>query len=140
MVKHVFKIQDTSDIVILSSIAILRVNDRMVPNLLVMTLKDASVKARLKGYVSGVALPRIILKDFRRFPISLPPVDIQQRWSWVSESIFRQCWVLFLENRNLRQTRDLLLPKLISGEIDVEKLDIKVPAENGVEAVAAAGV
>ncbi len=29
----------------------------------------------------------------------------------------------------LRQTRDLLLPKLISGEVDVSELDIKVPEE-----------
>jgi type I restriction enzyme, S subunit len=29
------------------------------------------------------------------------------------------------KNRNLRQTRDLLLPKLISGELDVSELDIK---------------
>ena len=29
-------------------------------------------------------------------------------------------------NQNLRQTRDLLLPKLISGELDVEELDIAV--------------
>ena len=28
------------------------------------------------------------------------------------------------KNANLRQTRDLLLPKLISGEIDVSELDI----------------
>jgi len=28
------------------------------------------------------------------------------------------------KNANLRRTRDLLLPKLISGEIDVENLDI----------------
>ena len=28
------------------------------------------------------------------------------------------------EKRNLRQTRDLLLPKLISGEIDVSELNI----------------
>ena len=31
---------------------------------------------------------------------------------------------LRLKNANLRQTRDLLLPKLISGEIDVSELDI----------------
>ena len=29
----------------------------------------------------------------------------------------------------LRQTRDLLLPKLISGEVDVSELDIKMPVE-----------
>ncbi|WP_448267424.1 hypothetical protein [Nostoc sp. DSM 114159] len=31
---------------------------------------------------------------------------------------------LIQKNINLRQTRDLLLPKLISGEIDVEQLEI----------------
>ena len=29
------------------------------------------------------------------------------------------------KNRNLRQTRDLLLPKLISSEVDVSRLDIQ---------------
>ncbi|WP_445631176.1 hypothetical protein [Nostoc sp. DSM 114167] len=31
---------------------------------------------------------------------------------------------LIQKNINLRQTHDLLLPKLISGEIDVEQLEI----------------
>ena len=31
---------------------------------------------------------------------------------------------LVLQNANLRATRDLLLPKLVSGEIDVSDLDI----------------
>jgi len=33
--------------------------------------------------------------------------------------------LLMLKNRNLRKTRDLLLPKLISGQLDVEDLDIE---------------
>ena len=32
---------------------------------------------------------------------------------------------LVTKNQNLRQTRDLLLPKLISGELDVSELDIE---------------
>jgi type I restriction enzyme S subunit len=38
--------------------------------------------------------------------------------------IFRQIEVFSLKNINLRKTRDLLLPRLISGEIDVENLAI----------------
>jgi type I restriction enzyme S subunit len=36
-----------------------------------------------------------------------------------------------LERRNttLRRTRDLLLPKLISGEVDMPELDISIPEE-----------
>ncbi len=33
-----------------------------------------------------------------------------------------------MKNANLRQTRDLLLPRLISGELDVSQLDIAHPA------------
>ena len=31
---------------------------------------------------------------------------------------------LIFQNKNLSQTRDILLPKLISGEIDVSEFDI----------------
>jgi hypothetical protein len=38
---------------------------------------------------------------------------------------------LHAKNANLRRTRDdLLLPNLISGEVDVEKIKIRMP-ENG---------
>jgi hypothetical protein len=40
-----------------------------------------------------------------------------------------------MKNINLRRTRDLLLPKLISGEVDVEGLDIET-GDAMVEAVA----
>ena len=40
---------------------------------------------------------------------------------------------LYLKNSNLRKTRDLLLPKLISGQLDVEDLEIDI-GEQPVEA------
>jgi len=40
--------------------------------------------------------------------------------------MFRIVFDLAGKNRNLRTTRDLLLPKLISGKLDVEDLDIDV--------------
>lgn len=36
---------------------------------------------------------------------------------------------LRFRNTNLRQTRNLLLPKLISGEVDVSELDIATQEE-----------
>ena len=43
----------------------------------------------------------------------------------------RQAAILRLKNTTLRRTRDLLLPRLISGEVDVSELDIAVPEEAG---------
>ncbi|MBA4388400.1 MAG: restriction endonuclease subunit S [Verrucomicrobia bacterium] len=44
-----------------------------------------------------------------------------------ARDVLKQKGGLERRNRNLRQTRDLLLPKLISGEIDVSGLDIEIP-------------
>lgn len=51
--------------------------------------------------------------------------------SWL-RPVFRQLEVLAAKNNNLRATRDLLLPKLISGEVSVEN----IAAETEVEALA----
>lgn len=45
-------------------------------------------------------------------------------FSKLTTPIFEKIEILRRRNHNLRQTRDLLLPKLISGEIDVSQLDI----------------
>lgn len=124
--KHIFVVEKEIDLVILSSIAILRPNGRMLPHLLAMYLKDPSVEARMKGYVSGVAVPRIVLKDFRKFKIVIPPKNLQHNWFELAEPMIEQCWRLISKNANLRQTRDFLLPKLISSEMDVSELDIKI--------------
>jgi type I restriction enzyme, S subunit len=41
--------------------------------------------------------------------------------------MFSEIASLGRKNTTLRRTRDLLLPRLISGEVDVSKLDIVVP-------------
>ena len=49
--------------------------------------------------------------------------------SFVEPILDLKIHLLVQVNQNLRQTRDLLLPKLISGEVDVSELEIKVPEE-----------
>ena len=56
--------------------------------------------------------------------VTVADSQIKGQFSDFATSIFQQTEALQQRNRNLRQTRDLLLPKLISGEIDVFELDI----------------
>lgn len=60
----------------------------------------------------------------------IPPDALQARFRELVDPLFSQIATLGLKNRNLRQTRDLLLPKLISGELDVSELDITIPEAN----------
>jgi type I restriction enzyme S subunit len=121
--KHTFVVTEEMDLVILSSIAILRPNKRIRSNFLNFLLRDPNIKARMEGFVSGVALPRIILKEFRQFLIVLPPKNLQEKWANIADPIIELCMCLIRQNTQLRKTRDLLLPRLLSGQIS---LDVKV--------------
>jgi type I restriction enzyme, S subunit len=117
--KYIFVNQTEQDLVLLSSIAILRPNFLIQPHILSLYLKTPHVKARMSGYVSGVAIPRIVLKDFRQFPIVLPPKNIQDEFGYMVTPLFDLIYVLLKKNSILKAARDQLLPKLISGELDV---------------------
>ena len=58
------------------------------------------------------------------FKIALPFIEIRNKFESIADSFNSQVACLNQKNDNLRKTRDLLLPKLISGQIDVENLDI----------------
>jgi len=59
--------------------------------------------------------------------IILPPLDLRNGFSSMVAPIRRLGISLLAKNTTLRRTRDLLLPRLISGEVDVSELDITVP-------------
>jgi type I restriction enzyme S subunit len=118
--KHIFVNRVECDVVLLSSIAILRPNARINSHLLAATLISPENKGRLKNYVTGAAIPRIVLKDFKRFQFVLPSKQVQADWAKRAEPLTELCWQLVDQIQNLRRTRDLLLPRLLSGQIDVE--------------------
>lgn len=57
---------------------------------------------------------------------AVPPTALITKFEKFASDLIAQVLNLTSKNNNLRQTRDLLLPRLISGEIDVENLDIKI--------------
>lgn len=129
--KHTFVVEEEQDVVLLSSIAMLRPNQqRISPFYLALHLRQNEVKQRLKGYVSGVAIPRIVLKDFRKFLILVPDMATQSEFERLTQPLRAQVLNLLNRNANLRRTRDLLLPRLVSGELDVSELGI-VGVEEG---------
>jgi type I restriction enzyme S subunit len=117
--KHVFVVEEDMDIVILSSIAILRPNERYHPLLLATFLKLESTLTALENIVTGAVIPRIVLKDFRKFELSIPPKKIQESALVYIQPIYQKCWANNRQIRALEKLRDTLLPKLMSGEVRV---------------------
>jgi type I restriction enzyme S subunit len=69
---------------------------------------------------------RVKPDDFLSMEIFVPGRPITLEFSELVAPILSSANTLRLKNQNLRQTRDLLLPKLVSGEVDVSDLDINV--------------
>lgn len=57
-------------------------------------------------------------------PIVLPPVELVARFDDFCHSVFDVIFANGLQNEQLANMRDTLLPKLMSGEIDVSDLDL----------------
>jgi len=57
--------------------------------------------------------------EFMSKQVVLPPLELCAVFRKYAQPIMQNCYKLNSKNSNLRKTRDLLLPKLISGEIEV---------------------
>ncbi len=67
-------------------------------------------------------------EDFLNFQtLNVPDITTQSKFENTVQPIIEEKDALSLENSTLKQSRDLLLPRLISGKLDVEKLDITFP-------------
>ncbi len=124
--KEIFICSETKDEAILSSIAIFRPNpDIIVPEVLLYLLKQPSVRKDVgDNYVSGSALPRIVLKDFKKYRFVLPPMEEQEKIGGVLRSIRKQTKANANEIHQLSSLKDTLLPKLMAGELNVSGLDL----------------
>jgi type I restriction enzyme S subunit len=126
--KHVFVWNHDIDVVLLSSIAILRPNlKEILPYFFSLILKQDSTKSMMSGYVSGSALPRIILKDFKKMKLIIPDFSLIKKFESIAEPIYCQINSLNKQLEKLEIVRDKLLSRLISGRLSVDNLDIHSP-------------
>ena len=84
-------------------------------------------KSFAKGMANGttvLGLPREGVLDFR---LVEPPKPVLRAYEGFATPLYGLAELLEDKNDALHRTRDLLLPKLISGEVDVSELDIRLP-------------
>lgn len=76
------------------------------------------------SYNVGSTQPLIRQKDLLKIKIILPPRDIIEEYEKISNRIMKCILKNKLEIEKLTKLRDILLPKLMSGEIDVSNIEI----------------
>ena len=56
--------------------------------------------------------------------INIPPKEIITDFNYAVSPMIRKIQNSFFENKALKETRDALLPRLMSGELDVSEIDL----------------
>ncbi|MDA8412681.1 MAG: restriction endonuclease subunit S [Desulfobacteraceae bacterium] len=75
----------------------------------------------LRDVIGGAAQPQITLEGISSVELATPPMPLRSHFQAIVLPMFQQAWALDAQVENLQRTRDLLLPRLLSGQIDVEK-------------------
>ena len=96
----------------------------ITPEYLLLYLRSAAgVEAITKGTVGAVQL-KLPIKNIQAIPVPLLSKTEAESLNEVLLAIFNQISANVTESKRLAETRDVLLPKLMSGELDVSDLDI----------------
>lgn len=88
------------------------------------TLKQPDVYYEIVNRGQGSAQPNISASDIMSIPCVIPSKEAINKFNKTIQPLFDLIISNQRENHHLSTFRDSLLPKLMSGEIDVSKLDI----------------
>ena len=127
---NIFIYQEEYPMVLLSSIAIIRTNkNKILPEFLKYYLENPSIKKYIQTtYTSGSVIPRIILKDFKKFPINYPDIANQKKIIGVLKSIDEKIAINEEINTNLFELSNVLhsdFIKSIDNNNECSYIDLK---------------
>ena len=78
----------------------------------------------IEGMASGSTFKEISGAGMKSVPVVIPDNETIEKFNTFCTPIFQQQEVLETENSRLTDIRDALLPKLMSGELDVSDIDL----------------
>ena len=75
----------------------------------------------------GATFAELTKGTFKKIPVLTPPQAVMDAFAETEAPLFKQIENLMRQNAHLTRTRDLLLPRLISGKLPVEAVPIAFP-------------
>lgn len=107
-----------------NNIIMLRPEDAHLRYYLYIWFKYLQGQALIQGIKGGSAQPKFNKTDFKNTSVLIPPKDILTRFHEAVAPMFEMISQKQIETAHLADLRDTLLPKLMSGEIDVADLGL----------------
>jgi type I restriction enzyme S subunit len=96
-----------------------------------LTIDSEEFHQKKNQYCTGATQMSLTNDGLQKIKIAVPAKNTIEDFGKVTLPLLNKVFVLQKINKVLRTTRDLLLPKLISGELDISDLEVVVRTANG---------
>lgn len=101
------------------SVFTIRANDRITNEYLYLVLLSDDMKSYCDQNAHGAAQRGIRMADLRAYKFLLPPQGILNEFTMFANPLIKKVQSLQHQKKDLTEARDRLLPKLMSGEIEL---------------------
>ena len=118
---------DPTNYIASTRLMVLRNRSSMISSSLLyryLMLNDVLEEFILKTESRSGTFPQGCFEDLSRITVSYSPIKRQEEINGAIEDIHSLSWNIEKENQQLSSIRDSLLPRLMSGELDVSNLEI----------------
>ena len=102
-----------------SGMVILRNLGVVSPEYIYTALRHESLQKTMMMYASGSAQPQLPIKDMRRIKIIKADAKTMDKFTKYVADIYKQVSLIIMKNQAISKQRDLLLPRLMSGKLEV---------------------
>ncbi|TMO26921.1 restriction endonuclease subunit S [Pseudoalteromonas sp. S4741] len=75
----------------------------------------------IKSMTGATGRQRVHPDSFASYLLAVPPKEVMEEFTGLVKPMFKSIFNLSKRNENLKQQRDMLLPKLISGQIELKE-------------------
>jgi len=100
--------------------------NKVVPEFMLMFFHSAIGQHELLSYANRTGVPSIAqpASNLKKIPFKCPPIEEQTKWNELVHPLIIQYLNNRHENECLAKLRNALLPKLMSGELDISEVQI----------------
>lgn len=107
-----------------NNIIMLRPEDDSLCYYLYIWFKHLHGQTLIQGIKGGSAQPKFNKTDFKNTSVLLPPAELLSHFHEIVSPMFMTIDQNRAENKRLSDLRDTLLPRLMSGELDISDIDL----------------
>lgn len=82
-------------------------------------LLQQRVREQVIGFANGTTVNMLKIEGLQKPKFAMPPKELAEKFTAIAKANRLQIEQNIVENKTLAELRDLLLPKLMKGEIEI---------------------